>query len=1042
MRLSLAAAAILVAVAACEGTDAPSGLRPTPLGEGVAISWELTGLGLPRLPFPNDVLTRTDPTAPSGVRVSLARDSRTVFEDDLRAAVNDLDGFSGAGPILIPFDGAIDIGDLRRRQQGTESFSESAFGAHAIYLVDLDTGLPTPLGLGAPWTPDALPRPTGYHPADPRDGEPSLFLETVDEAGTESDYDGVDDVPTTLSGATGSGAELVDDITGEWERESSTLILRPLLPLSSGGHYAVVVTERLRGASGEPVRSPLPFVHPPAQTERLRPLRAHFAAHPELYGDLAERGFLGVAFMWAFTVQTTAEDLSALSRGLDGEGPLSTLASDFPPVSVPHPVSGGLSGRPCPDPGAALYRAPASAFRGALEASAEQLGLGVANRDALIASYDALDGVVAFVFEAPYLLGNPERPSPTGSFSLDRQRGEVRVMRAPVVAIALLPRETTTHRQPFTPLLWAHDAGGSKVDALVWAGLALRHGLAPVFIDAPEHGLSLSNDARVALLNVYGNRCVAPLAEALLAGRAADFDGDGRVDSGAAAHGPDPIHARDLRRQTALDHVALARVLASFDGRLAMDVSLGLPGRREPLLFDGDYDRDGTPDAAGDFDGNGTPDLGGSAMPIVGIGMGADVGALALVTSRIRTASLVAPGGGLAHAFLSSADDKVRGGALFSLTGPVVWTRRSSGPDTSSGCAMGDTSVRLTSADLDRAVDTEVACVSAVDAPPGAVLVVSDFTSGAVGCAVLGDAGLSHVPIEADSGDRWGFAIYPASGGPFDFRTCTTGAADAIPTVTLDTFGVESGAPGLGRCPECARYRLTQYEIGDPLLFPRGGLGRRRQSPGIVRYETLLSMALFGADPLAYVDAIDERILVTATVGDGVLSIASAAHLARAGGVLPFLPPDAPPHLSRWAAAAMPTPHDRLSSLHVLEGAAWLERTPVVGGPRFLVDPDDLSEGSARFAEDGTAVLSGARPVTPMDPVRIPRFTLIYVAPEGAHGPDPARVFSDAPFDASQYLVNHVVRFAATREIRHLDVPMDHLCFADSSCAFLAVTDD
>jgi hypothetical protein len=38
--------------------------------------------------------------------------------------------------------------------------------------------------------------------------------------------------------------------------------------------------------------------------------------------------------------------------------------------------------------------------------------------------------------------------------------------------------------------------------------------------------------------------------------------------------------------------------------------------------------------------------------------------------------------------------------------------------------------------------------------------------------------------------------------------------------------------------------------------------------------------------------------------------------------------------------------------------------------------------------------------------------------------------------------VNHVVRFAATREIRHLDVPMDHLCFADSSCAFLAVTDD
>jgi hypothetical protein len=421
--------------------------------------------------------------------------------------------------------------------------------------------------------------------------------------------------------------------------------------------------------------------------------------------------------------------------------------------------------------------------------------------------------------------------------------------------------------------------------------------------------------------------------------------------------------------------------------------------------------------------------------------MGANVAALAAtLSSDIRTAALVSPAGGLAQAWMRSADDEIRAGALRATMGPVVWTRRSEGFGSDSGCALADVSLRMSLADLDRTVDVEAACIAAADAMPGATVVVRDLTNGARGCARLDESASAFVPIEADSGDRWTLDVYPPEVTELDLETCEP-TDGSLPSVVFEVFGVESGPPDSGRCPECARFRRVEYPSGSPLIFPAGGLGRRRQSPGLLRYEAFLDLALHGADPLQYLPGDeDEAPLLVATVGDGELPFASAVRLGRASGALPFLPADAPSHLSRFAAPGGSTAHDELTALHAVEGAPWLERTPVSGGPRFLADPDDLSEGIARFSSDGAPSADGVRPVTPASPVRAPFFTVVYVSPEGAHGPSPALLFSPTtPFDASQYLINHVGRFLATggREIRHRDAPTDHLCFADSSCDLL-----
>ena len=74
-------------------------------------------------------------------------------------------------------------------------------------------------------------------------------------------------------------------------------------------HGPVVLTDRLTGEDGAPVRSPFPYVHHVSQDAQVGRLPALFASHPELYGDLV----VGIKAFDPETQRTGASVVTAAS---------------------------------------------------------------------------------------------------------------------------------------------------------------------------------------------------------------------------------------------------------------------------------------------------------------------------------------------------------------------------------------------------------------------------------------------------------------------------------------------------------------------------------------------------------------------------------------------------------------------------------------------------------------------------------------------------------------------------------------------------------
>jgi hypothetical protein len=200
-----------------------------------------------------------------------------------------------------------------------------------------------------------------YWPNDTRQSERNLLFETFDEskggmitpslftAADDTAYDGVLDVPNLLDPSACPGPDPVcdspsdpgasdpacvearrardrcvaDNLLTFYERETDTLIMRPLLPLEEMTRYAVVVTERTIDSLGRPVKSPFEFVYP-ASMESTAARVMEVLNDPALkayYGDLHGTGLDRVAYTWSFTTQPTVDDLKRLRDGLYGSGP-------------------------------------------------------------------------------------------------------------------------------------------------------------------------------------------------------------------------------------------------------------------------------------------------------------------------------------------------------------------------------------------------------------------------------------------------------------------------------------------------------------------------------------------------------------------------------------------------------------------------------------------------------------------------------------------------------------------------------------------------
>ena len=249
-RTALLAVSCAVLVA-CDGGGMAEGWRMTPPGTGPRIVWDLAAEPLPEIPLPNDVATWPDPTSPTGRRLNASQIAPSAMERNLRANFDHLDGWGTFAPITLSFDAPIDTDALLRRQ-GRGHFSATDFARHAIYLVDMQTGVPIPLDVGSGLFPRVVADPNAYYTNDPRDGSSNLLFETVEEdtngngmldPGEDTDFDGVLDHPNTLDGRLdGTPNETVDRMLWFYERQTNTLMVRPIVPLGGdarvrGGHH-------------------------------------------------------------------------------------------------------------------------------------------------------------------------------------------------------------------------------------------------------------------------------------------------------------------------------------------------------------------------------------------------------------------------------------------------------------------------------------------------------------------------------------------------------------------------------------------------------------------------------------------------------------------------------------------------------------------------------------------------------------------------------------------------------------------------------------
>ncbi len=339
----------LVLVLGCSMDTIPGGLQATPPGDGPVVVFDLMRRPLPEIPAPNDVATFADPTSRTGRRINVSMIAPTDLEEDARSGFAEMEGWGTFAPISVSFargagiaptEAAIDLEAVRASMQ-RDGFDLTN---DPVYVVNLTTGVPALLDVGGGAFPRTIRDLGNYYPNDPRVTEQNFLLETAEEGAglsqadytpaLDNDFDGVLDHPDTLASLLhpgGGQVHGVDDLLGFYERETDTLILRPIVPLKEKTEYAVVLTDRLHDTLGRSARSPFPFVYHPSQENSIAKLRAVLAdsGRANYYGDLAGSGLTHVAFAWTFTTAPQVEDLRLLRDGLFGHGPFAHLQMNF-----------------------------------------------------------------------------------------------------------------------------------------------------------------------------------------------------------------------------------------------------------------------------------------------------------------------------------------------------------------------------------------------------------------------------------------------------------------------------------------------------------------------------------------------------------------------------------------------------------------------------------------------------------------------------------------------------------------------------------------
>jgi hypothetical protein len=983
---------------ACGVDGVPAPLEATPAGTGPEIVWNMANRPLPDIPLPNDVATVADPTSRTGLRINASLVASTTIEADARQAFDEMEGWGTSAPISVrfartadtsPTDSVIDLEDVQARMGG----ADYDLSDDPVYLVNLTTGVPVILDMGNGNFPNTIRDLGSYWPNDPHDQPGScvsqnLLVETCEEGKglTQADYtpaldldfDGVLDHPDTLGAPSSPALDGVDNILTWYERETDTLTIRPLLPMTEMTEYAVVLTDRLEGRDGQPVRSPFPAVYHPSQVSGVARLQAILAdgSRTGYFGDIAGSGLAHVAFAWTFTTQPVQTDLKVLRDGLYGKGPFASLADEYPPAVTIYRAA-GLALDPADE--GDLSAVPACQTRmktpyvvklndpdinvAVAQFYSQVIGTDPGQTAWVMNANENLDHVVIGNYATPYFQGDPTDTDPEEArFHLNFETGAGPHWTDQVHFWIAVPKTTPAHHPPFDITFWEHGATGSDSETMYYAGALAAQGIATIGIDLPEHG-TIFGPSDVTLAKVALEQpCLIEWITAIGGNRAHDYARDGTAASGFYWWTSHVFHVRDNVRQGLVDMMNATRILKSFDGKRLSTQDLNNDGKLDDL--------------AGDFDGDGTVDVGGPTARYFAAGEslgGMMTEGFGGVEPSVTAATPMSGGAGMADIGLRSYG--VTAAVWEQFLGPLVTsTPASDYPASSDGslhtaCSATQRSIRFTLNNGPSSTDVEIACLNPSEVDAGMTVVVTNVASHEVRCARTMANGAFRVAFPANTGDPIDVQIYDEADVVTSYDGCElTSAAASVVGRHIDTF--EAAAPSFTPVPTasdtctgtagCAQFRDVFYPVGSQLVAPNSGWGYDRNTPNLRRLFALVAAALDPADNFNFAPYYMMRPLYDEngkaspphglfsmnTVGDMFVPVSTGSAFARSAGALPFLPPQAlakmpeyadyvtPPDL--YAALGGQTPNQVLIANHAITGVARLDYTSA--GPTCAAD--------------------------------------------------------------------------------------------------------
>ncbi len=989
--------AVTVAVCAACASPEAKGLWLTPEGSGAKVKFDVFHKPFPEIPLPNDFATRFDASSPTKRRLNASMVADTTWEQDTRAALDELDGWGTYQTVTVAFDRPLDVLDVARRHQ-RDDYDPSN---DAVFLIDVTPDSPdfcqrVQLDMGEGNFPLTLERQS-YFPNDfHNDGEQLFFEDREEDAnhngaldlGEDLDMDGVLDHPNTL--APGQGRL---ETMSWYERETNTLLMKPLLPLRENTTYAVVLTRRLLDEDGRPVRSPFAYVNHASQTRQLEPLAGCLPKYGLAEGD--------VAFTWAYSTQSITRDFKAIRDGLYGLGPMSRLSTEFP-AEVKELFELKSGGTP------KIRIVTGDEFRSTALELLKQLGGGTLtpSMQAIADSHRFIAFHVVFSFEAPQFF--PRKDSEGNPLPLYKQRFQV----DPVTGAAFTRPETVyvwltvpKRRQgPAPAVLLGHGYTGNKLDPVFYGGFFARYGVACIGMENVSHGVPDIPEVRAAE-SLFTPSGLGPMYAAIVKnGRAFDQNGDGFTDSGADFWTSYMFHTRDVVRQSALDYMQLVRVLRGFDGTRRWRYDSNRNGKEDDL--------------AGDFDGDGVLDVGASApISMTGGSLGGIMSALmAGAEPQLEVAVPVSGAAGLPDVGVRSIQGGVGEAVNLRMMGPLLLSLRN---------AQGGLDVWQYLPDLNDLGKVKLAAVPAtVTLKEGDTAVLFNKTSGERRCSRVLAGGLLRAAVSSDEGDELKLAVYPGPLPPQERTGCTVPEA-AVPSFELEATGFDF------------KWYGRDHAAGEPLTALGDGFGLRRQSPEMRRLMSLAQAIIDRGDPINWVPYVERwnlrygtgeqvrtRMVVINTIGDMNVPVATGVAISRAAGFIPLEEKD--PRYGK-------TINRLLIDEGTIEAVERVGRFTNSAGQKVHEDIDVLQAYAGK--DDGLDV---PRLATPLRAVgRSERAggwhgTLFpMVEARGRHGfdpPDPSQ-----PFNLGAFLINTMGRYTATNG---LELPLEG-CAEDDSCSWI-----